>query len=251
MFDVEADAYQRFMGRWADRLAGMFVARMAPHPTMRALDVGAGTGALTEPLVDALGIDAVAAVEPSPPFAAALAERLPGLDVRQAGAEELPFGDATFGLVAAQLVVHFMSDPVRGISEMARVTAPDGHVAATVWDFAGDRAPLSLFWAAARELDSSVVDESELPGARHGDLERLFREAGLDHVDGGALTVVLPYDDIDDWWEPYTLGVGPACAYLASLDDLHREALRRRCAQRLGDGPGVTEATAWLVVARV
>jgi SAM-dependent methyltransferase len=248
-FDA-ADAYQRFMGGYADLLSEELLRVLAPQPPQRVLDVGAGTGALTAPLAGLLGAGAVAAIEPSPAFVDALRARVPGVDVRTGAAEELPFGNGTFDLAIAQLVVHFMSDPVGGLREMARVTAPGGTVAASVWDFAGGRAPLSLYWEVARGLDPAVVDESALPGARDGDLLRLFAEAGL----GGTqreLTVRLPYADPDAWWEPYTLGVGPVGDHLASLDDAHRAALRDRAIARLGAGPGVVEATAWLVVARI
>jgi SAM-dependent methyltransferase len=247
-FDA-ADAYQRFMGGYADLLSEELLRVLAPQPPQRVLDVGAGTGALTAPLVRLLGPDAVAAIEPSPAFVDALRARVPGIDARTGTAEELPFDDGAFDLAVAQLVVHFMSDPVRGLREMARVTAPGGTVAASVWHFAGGRAPLSLYWEVARELDPAVVDESALPGARDGDLLRLFREAGLDG-DQRELTVRLPYADPDDWWEPYTLGVGPAGDHLASLDETTRDALRRRTFERLGPGPGVVEATAWVVIAR-
>lgn len=248
-FDVAADRYQRFMGRYADLLAHELLAELRPHRPERALDVGAGTGALTAPLVEALGADAVAAIDPSTAFVAALGERLPGVDVREGTAESLPWDDASFDLVIAQLVVHFMSDPVGGIAEMARVAKPGATVAASVWDFAGGQAPLSLFWAAARELDPEVRDESDEPGAHQGETERYFREAGLTDVRGGELTVRLPYADAADWWQPYTLGVGPAGAYVARLDDEHREALRSRCVERLGDGPGEIVATAWVAIA--
>ena len=127
-FDVAADAYQRFMGRYADLLARQLLAELRPHRPERALDVGAGTGALTAPLVEELGTDAVAAIDPSPAFVDALRRRLPGVDVRKGGAEDLPFPDASFDLVLAQLVIHFMTDPVRGVAEMARVAVPGGTV---------------------------------------------------------------------------------------------------------------------------
>ena len=248
-FEVSADAYQRFMGRYADLLAAELLRELRPHRPERALDVGAGTGALTAPLVAELGAESVAAIDPSASFIAALRDRLPGVDAREGTADALPFDDATFDLVIAQLVVHFMPDPVAGIAEMARVAKPGGTVAASVWDFAGGRAPLSLFWRAARELDPAVRDEADEPGARAGQVEQYFREARLSSVRGGELTVRLPYADPDDWWQPYTLGVGPAGAYVAGLDDGRREELRRRCVAELGDGPGIVEATAWVAIA--
>jgi SAM-dependent methyltransferase len=248
-FEVDGGAYQRFMGRYADPLARALLDEIDPHPPQRALDVGAGTGALTAPLVDVLGPDAVSAIDPSSSFATALRRRLPAVDVRVGVAEHLPFDDAAFDLTLAQLVVSFMTDPIAGIAEMARVTAPGGTIAASVWDFGGARAPLSLFWRAARELDPTVDDESTTPGVREGDLTTLFAAAGLGTARAGTLTVVVPYGDPEEWWEPYTLGVGPAGAHVAHLDDAHREALRRRCLELLGPGPGTVAATAWLAVA--
>ena len=150
---------------------------------MRALDVGCGPGSLTTELVRRLGAEHVAAVDPSEPFVEAARARHPGVDVRLASAESLPWPDGSFDVALAQLVVHFMTDPVAGLREMARVTRPGGAVAACVWDFGSGRAPLSLFWRAVLELDPSAHDESDLAGARGGDLTRLFAAAGLLDVD--------------------------------------------------------------------
>src|SRR4029079_11284314 len=179
-FAVPADAYDRFMGRYSGPLAAPFTDLVNVEAGQRVLDVGCGPGALTAELVTRLGAGAVAAVDPSESFVAAARERQPGVDVRLAAAEQLPFGDDEFDAALAQLVVHFMSDPVAGLREMRRVTRPGGVVAACVWDHAGGRGPLSPLWEAAHALDPNVRDESELPGARHGDLKRLFEAAGLD-----------------------------------------------------------------------
>src|ERR1700727_934089 len=136
----------------------------------RVLDVGCGPGALTAELVGRAGAHAVSAVEPSASFAAAVRERLPGVDVRRSAAEALPFPDGAFDAALAQLVVHFMADPVRGLREMGRVPRPGGMVAACVWDHAGGRGPLTAFWSAVRDLDPAAADESDLAGAREGHL---------------------------------------------------------------------------------
>ena len=99
-----------------------------------------------------------------------------------------------------------------------------------MWDFAGERGPISVLWRAARDLDPGVVDESDLPGAREGDLERLCHAAGLARVESGELTVSAHHEGFDQWWEPYTLGVGPAGAYVKGLDEEHRV----RCASTAG-----------------
>ena len=249
-FDVPADAYDRFMGRYSRPLAPQMADLAGIAGGQRALDVGCGPGALTGVLVDRLGADAVSAVDPSAPFVEAARARHPGVDVRLANAEALPFAEAAFDATLAQLVVHFMAEPVAGIAEMRRVTRPDGVVAACVWDHAGGLGPLGLFWRAARELDRGVVDEGRLPGAREGHLAELFRAAGLRAVEESTLQADLVHPTFDDWWEPFERGVGPAGAYVGTLDRQRREALRGRCRAELGDGPFEIPARAWAVRGR-
>ncbi len=249
-FDVRPDAYTRFMGRYSEPLAAWLAGLAGVRRGQRALDVGCGPGALTAELVSRLGPDAVCAVDPSPPFAAAVRGRCPGVDVRLAGAEQLPFGDGAFDATLAQLVVHFMTSPVAGLREMARVTRPGGVVAACVWDHAGGQGPLTAFWRAVRELDPSADDESELPGVREGHLAQLFGQAGLAGAHATALTVRVRHATFDEWWEPFTLGVGPAGAYVASLADRDRAALREHCRQELAPAPIEVSATAWAVRSR-
>lgn len=108
----------------------------------------------------------MAAVAPSEPFVAAARARNPAVNVLQGSAEQLPFQDQAFDAALAQLVVHFMSDPVAGLAEMARVTRRDGVVAACVWDHGGGQGPLTLFWQAARELDDRPIFRFEPSTAR-------------------------------------------------------------------------------------
>ena len=169
-----------FMGRYSEPLAARFADLAVVRRGQRVLDVGCGPGALTAELVDRLGLGAVCAVDPSPAFAAAVGQRLPGIEVAVAAAERLPFPDVAFDAALAQLVVHFMADPVAGLHEMGRVTREGGTVAACVWDHGGDRGPLTTFWRAVRDLDPSAPDESGLAGVGEGQLAGLFAEAGLD-----------------------------------------------------------------------
>jgi SAM-dependent methyltransferase len=244
-FTVGADAYDRFMGRYSVPLAPKFADFAAVAAGQRALDVGCGPGALTAELVRRLRPAAVAAVDPSEPFVAAARERHPGVDVRRAAAEELPFEDQAFDAVLAQLVVHFMADPVAGLREMARVTSTHGVVAACVWDHAGGQGPLSPFWEAARELDADVQDESQLAGAREGHLSELFEAAGLHEIEESALSVTVEHPSFEEWWEPFTLGVGPAGAFAAGLDAERQARLRELCRERLPAAPFVVKASAW------
>ena len=249
-FNVTADAYRRFMGRYSEPLAVQFADLAGIDRGQRVLDVGCGPGALTAVLASRAGADAVSAIEPSASFAAATRERLPGVDVRQFPAEQLPFPDDAFDAALAPLVVHFMTDPVAGLRQMTRVTRPGGVVAACVWDHAGGRGPVSAFWRAVRELDPAADDESGLAGAREGHLAALFAQAGLDEIQASTLTVRVGQPDFASWWEPFTLGVGPAGAYLAALDEDRRNALREQCRRQLPDGPFAVSATAWAATGR-
>ena len=253
-FAVPAENYDRLVGRYSfalcDALAG--VAGVAPGAAV--LDVGAGTGAGTLRLVELVGADRVAAVDPSAPFVEALRDRLPGADVREGSAEALPFDDASFDVVLAQLVVNFMSDPDAGLAEMRRVTRPGGTVAACVWDYAGEMTLLRAFWDAAAALDAdgvAAVDErTRMSFAREGQLAALWRRAGLLDVRAGDLVVSAAYESFDDLWEPFTAGVAPAGAYTASLDEGRRRELRAEYARSLGAPEGGFElsARAWYAV---
>jgi SAM-dependent methyltransferase len=249
-FDVSADAYRQFMGRFSSPLAGMFADALGVAEGQRALDVGCGSGALTAVLVDRLGVERVSAADPSVPFVDAVRETYPSMEVRLCAAEELPFPDAAFDLVLAQLVVHFMADPVAGIAQMARTAVPGGLVGANVWDSGAGHGPVDAFWSAVRTLDPSVPDESGLPGVAEGHLAQLFTQAGLEDVTSTALTVRVQHDSFEDWWRPFTLGVGPAGAYVASLDNAARTHVRDACRETLPRGSFATTATAWTVWAR-
>ena len=247
-FEVSADACLRFMGRYSEPLAVRFADLPGIRPGQRVLDVGCGPGALTAELVSRAAT--VSAVEPSASFAAAVRARLPEVDVRQCAAEQLPFADNTFDAALAQLVLHFMTDPVLSLREMARVTRPGGAVCACVWDHAGARGPVAAFWSAVREVDPAADDESGLAGVREGHLAELFEQAGLGGTQVTTLTVRVRHASFEAWWEPFTLGVGPAGAYLASLPPDRRSAVRDLCRRRLPAGPVEISATAWAATAR-
>src|SRR6266545_5786831 len=233
------------MGRYSALLAPQLADLAGVEPGQRIVDVGCGPGALTSELVERVGVSGVSAVDPSEKFVAAARERNPGVDVRRAAAEELPFADGEFDAALAQLVVHFMSDPVGGLAEMARVTRAGGVVSACVWDHAGDQTPLAPFWEAVHELDPDAEDESELAGGREGHLAELLIEAELREVEETALPVRVEHATFEEWWEPFTLGVGPAGSYVTALDSAQQVELRERCRQRLPRAPFTLSARAW------
>jgi SAM-dependent methyltransferase len=245
-FDVAAEAYDRFMGRYSHGLSAQLADLAGVERGMRVLDVGCGPGALVAELVGRVGGERVAAVDPSESFVQATRGRYPGVDVRLAAAERLPFPDASYDAALAQLVVHFMADPVGGLSEMSRVTRAGGAVAACVWDHASDQGPLGVFWRTVRELDPAARDESEFPGVREGHLRELLEATGvLRSVVERTFVVHVEHPTFEEWWEPFTRGVGPAGAYVTALDDRHREALRERCHAALPPEPFTISARAW------
>jgi SAM-dependent methyltransferase len=249
-FEVEAEAYARFMGRYSVPLSSEFIRLVDPQAGQRALDVGCGPGALTAPLIERLGAAGVCAIDPSESFVAAARARFPDVNVRHGAAEDLPFADGDFDLTLAQLVVHFMADPVVGLGEMRRVTRPGGLVAASVWDYGSDRAPISAFWRAVCQMDRSVTGESQLAGASQGQLVELFTAAGLRDVQQDLLTIRVGFTSFDEWWEPFTLGVGPAGVHIARLDAGQRDELKQRCASLLPSAPFEIKACAWAATGR-
>ena len=247
-FDVGAEAYDRFMGRYSVGLAAQMADLAGVRAGQRALDVGCGPGALT-----ARARRPPRARPPSPP-----STRRPRSWPRRgsatrastcalAAAEELPFDDDEFDAALAQLVVHFMADPVAGLREMARVTRPGGAVAACVWDHAGGQGPLGVFWQAVHALDPDARDESDLAGAREGHLAELFAAARApgDRADPARRRVEHP--SFEEWWEPFTLGVGPAGAYVSALAAGDRDRLRELCRSLLPAPPFTVTARAWAV----
>jgi SAM-dependent methyltransferase len=252
-FDATRGAYDRYMGRYSDQLAITFLSFVGGDPGQLALDVGCGPGALTHALATGLGASHVAAADPSEPFVAACSERVPGADVRRAAAADLPWDDAAFDLVVSQLVLNFLPDPEAGVAEMLRVVRPGGAVAACTWDYADGMTMLRTFWDAAHDVDPDSPDEARtMRFTNEREFAELWERAGLTDVRTRSLEVSSTYDDFDDYWLPFTLGIGPGGAYVATLDAERLQRVRDGCFQRLGtpEGPFTLSARAVAVSGR-
>ena len=249
-FVASAQGYDALMGRYLPTLAPAFADAAGVTAGQRVLDVGCGPGGLTGELTARVGAASVAAIDPSEPFVRACRERHPGVDVRIGVAEDLPFDDARFDAALACLVVGFLSDAPAGIAEMTRVTRPGGVVAACFWDLAHMES-LRLFWGGVADLADGPRGEVARLGSREGELAALLTHAGLRDVHEVTLQAGAEYADFADWWDPFTLGIGPAGVYCRSLDPAGRQALRDSCERRIGpDGPFTLSARAWCAVGR-
>ena len=207
IFGGSSDAYDRFMGRYSTPLAVQFADFAGVAAPQRALDVGAGTGALTEELIRRLGENSVAAAEPSADYAATLRTRSPGLDVREAPAEELPWEDGSFDTALAQLVVVFLNDAPGAVRELARVTRPGGVVATCMWEVDGVEMMKAL-----NEIRQRLSPGGPITATDYRDeasLRTLFEEAGLQKVETTRLEVSVEYETLDELWEPAIRVGGP------------------------------------------
>ncbi len=247
------EAYDRHVGRYGPALARELIRIAGVRTGQRALDVGCGTGALATELAAVVGREGLAALDPSERFVEVCRSRVPDADVRVGVAEQLPFGDASFDAVLAQLVVDGMDDARRGVAEMRRVARPGGVLAACVWDFDGGMTLLCTVREAAlaldRELARSFGAGKRLPFTTPGELEELWESTGLEDVETGHVEVGADYADLDDLWYPFAAGVGGFGRFYQALDEPRRAQMRSDVARRLGSpaGPFRLTARAWYV----
>ena len=252
----KAGAYERMMGRWSKRLAPQFADFVRIRDHGRLLDVGCGTGSLVQCLADATERSAIVGVDPSAPFIDYARSRFPGsrfsFDV--GNAMELPYSNGCFDQSLSLLVFMFIPQPRQAASEMRRVTRGGGTVAACVWDSGGGGLEMNkIFWEEAAALDPAAETLQERPRHcnRQGELAELWRGAGLDDVEEVGLEIRTDFSCLDDYWLPFSGGVGPQGVYVAALASAGRDALRDRLRKRLladrPDGPFSLRAKAWAV----
>lgn len=254
----QGDAYERYIGRWSRPIAAEFLTLLDAPRGIRWLDVGCGTGALSAAIVDRWAPTSVLGIDPSAGFLAAARARLgDAVVLRQGDAGHLQLEDASVDAVVCGLVLNFVPDAAAALSEMVRVTAPGGRLAAYVWDYGDGMQVIHEFWQAAIEIDpdAAALDEAvRFPLCSPGPLAELFSRATGDEAVVAAIDAHARFTDFDDYWDPFLAGQGPAPSYLAMLDRPHRTALRERLRERLpreSDGSIVLSTRAWTVRARV
>jgi ubiquinone/menaquinone biosynthesis C-methylase UbiE len=216
------------------------------------LDVGCGPGGLTAELADRVGAESVAAIDPAEQFVAACRERNPGADVRQGVAEELPWENDAFDATLSCLVIAFMRDADAGLREMKRVTRPGGTLGVCMWDLAGGgMTMLRLFWNAMKAVKPAVEAEQARAGTAEGDIAERLTRVGLRDVAAGALEVSVDYSGFEDFWQPFTFGVGPAGMALAALEEDEQAAVREALRAELPEGSFTLGARCWYSTAIV
>ncbi|GAB4056658.1 class I SAM-dependent methyltransferase [Catellatospora paridis] len=255
---ADGDAYEAYVGRWSRPVARAFLRRLGVPAGREWLDVGCGTGALSETILDMADPARVTGVDKSETFVDLARTRLgdarSSFEVGDAGA--LPLTDHSIDVAVSGLVLNFVPDPAQAVAEIARVLRPGGVAAAYVWDYAEGMAMMRHFWDAAAELDpaSAAWDEGRRPSVCNPDaLRALWTEAGLTAVAVESVQVPTVFAGLGDYWGPFLGGQGSAPGYLRGLPDAHRTELRELLRSRLPSSPDGTislTARAWTVRGR-
>lgn len=254
----KGDPYEFYVGRWSRLVAREFLAWLNMPPSLRWLDVGCGTGALTSAIAATCRPAQLIGIDPSEGFVAKARTNLGNeANLEVANALDIPVKDATIDVVVSGLVLNFVPDPALGLAEMKRTTIAGGTIAAFVWDYAGKMELMRHFWNAAVELDPAArpLDEGvRFPLCEPDALEKVFREANLEAIEVVPIEIGTRFRDFDDYWAPFLGGQGPAPSYAMSLSESSRNRLRDHIRQRLPaerDGSIALVARAWAIRSRV
>jgi SAM-dependent methyltransferase len=234
---ANAEAYERFMGRWSRAVARPLLDRVSLPEQGRVLDAGSGTGSLAFAIAERYGKLRILGIDPSAEYVAYAKAKNPSPD--RAGfeigdAQQLRFADGSFDAAVSLLAFNFIPDPRKALRELRRITRRGGILSAAVWDYGGGMRMLRVFWDAAAAVDPAAekMDEKHMPLCRAGELSDLWRLGGLQDVREQAIDVQTRFESFADYWEPFLLGQGPAGAYVRSLSregvDALREEVRRR-----------------------
>jgi SAM-dependent methyltransferase len=247
------------MGRWSRQVAPHFLRWLKAPAEQDWLEVGCGTGALSAAILAETAPRSLLSIDPSEGFIGTARANVADERVafRVGDAQALPVEADSFDVVASALVLNFVPDRIKALREMQRAARPGGLIGFYVWDYPGGGIQfMRAFWTAATELDPSAVDLTEgrrFPFCTLEGLTALARDAGLDVLDGTAIEIATVFRDFDDFWQPFTLGAGPAPGYCMSLDPERRERLRQKLEDSLPrqkDGSIRLGARAWAVMAK-
>ncbi len=253
---ASGDAYEPYIGRWSKLVAREFLAWLDLQPGLNWLDVGCGTGALTQAILDTSAPKSVTGVDLSEEYVAYAREstRDKRATFTTGDAMSLPGEADVYDVAVSGLAINFVPEPGRAVAEMKLVTKSGGMVAAYVWDYAGEMQLIRYFWDAAVALDTQArkLDEGpRFPICKPEPLTQLFAWAGLRDVEVRAIDVPTHFRDFDDYWTPFLGGQGPAPGYAMSLTQERRDALREELREHLpvsADGSIKLIARAWAVV---
>lgn len=251
---VAGDSYDFFMGRWSKLVAELFVDWLSPQPDLRWLDVGCGSGALSETVIHKSTPNILTAIDQSEGFVATAQQRLGSKAVCRVGnAVSLPLDDSTVDVAVSGLVLNFIPKPEDALAEMKRVTTSGGTVAVYVWDYAGTMGFLNYFWDAALELNPEAGNLHEgrrFPESNAQHISALFQGVGFNGIESAALDISTNFSNFEDFWNPFLGGQGPAPTYVSRLQDSERHELKRELMDRLPiekDGSISLIARAWSV----
>jgi ubiquinone/menaquinone biosynthesis C-methylase UbiE len=248
-------AYEPYVGRWSRLVAAEFLSWLAAPPGSRWLDVGCGTGVVSQTILQTADPGGVTGIDRSPDYVAFAQAQVADerADFKVGDAQQLPVETAVYDVVVSGLLLNFVAQPDQGAAEMARAVRNGGTVAAYVWDYAGKMQLMRHFWNAAAALDSSAyqLDEGRrFPLCQPEPLAKLFQKAGLNGVEVRPIDISTDFKEFDDFWSPFLGGQGPAPTYAMSLSDEGRRALRERLRASLPlalDGSIPLVARAWAV----
>jgi SAM-dependent methyltransferase len=250
---ARGDPYEAYVGRWSRAVAREFVRGLRVPGGREWLDVGCGTGALAQTIVECAAPAAVVGVDRSEGFLSSARSRVgdPRARFEVGDAQALPVASGAFDAAVSGLVLNFVAEPARMVAEMARATRAGGTVAVYVWDYAGAMEIMRRFWDAAKALDpaAAALDEgARFPMCAPAQLATLLEGAGLSGVATFAIDILAVFREFDDYWSPFLGGQGPAPAYAVSLSDERRAALRERIRTHMPfspDGSIRLTARAW------
>jgi SAM-dependent methyltransferase len=255
---VSGNLYDRFMGRWSRLVAVEFITWLAARPNLDWLDVGCGTGMVSKIILEGAQPHSVIGVDPSAGFIrhakAMITDRRVAFYVAEG--QSLPVGSTLFDIAVSGLVLNFVPEPYRMVSEMTRAVRSGGVVALYVWDYPGKMELLRHFWDAAVELNPAAIELDEawrFPLSRPAPLAELFTKAGLHDIQVHTIDIPTRFRDFAEYWSPFLGSQGPAPDYAMSLNEQQRAALRERLRASLpvaSDGKIDLIARAWAVRGR-